>query len=95
MLCGTVLAALNFLKMLAFDMYLLKTDGLTFEIIFIVSLTLLATVIIAKLIGCSLPILANRLGFDPAVMASPFITTIVDAISLMVYFGLANSLLNL
>ena len=95
LLCGTVLAVLNFLKMLAFDYYILGTTGLTLEIIFIVSLTLLATVIIAKLIGCSLPIVANRLGFDPAVMASPFITTIVDAISLIIYFCLANAMLNI
>lgn len=58
-----------------------------------VSLTLVMTVIIAKLIGCSLPILAKRLGFDPAVMASPFITTLVDAVSLLTYFQLASWLL--
>ena len=50
-------------------------------------------VIIAKLVGCSLPILAKRIGFDPAVMASPFITTIVDVISLLVYFEIATALL--
>ena len=55
--------------------------------------TLFATVVIAKLIGCSLPILVKRLGFDPAVMVSPFITTAVDAISLFVYFQIASALL--
>jgi len=94
-LCGTVLAVLNFLKMWLLDFTILKTDGLTIEIIFIVCATLLVTVIIAKLIGCSLPIAANRLGLDPAVMASPFITTIVDAVSLLIYFCAARALLNI
>ena len=60
----------------------------------VVSLTLLVTVLCAKLVGCSLPILVKRLGFDPAVMASPFVTTIVDAISLVIYFAIAMQLLN-
>ena len=51
------------------------------------------TVVIAKFVGCTLPMLAKRLGFDPAVMASPFITTIVDALSLLVYFLFAKTLL--
>jgi magnesium transporter len=51
------------------------------------------TVIVAELIGCTLPVIAKRMGFDPAVMASPFITTIVDAVSLLLYFGIANLLL--
>ena len=55
----------------------------------VVCLTLFCTVIVAKIIGCSLPILAKKIGFDPAVMASPFITTIVDAISLFIYFNIA------
>ena len=59
----------------------------------VVALTLWLTVICAKLIGCSLPIVAKKLGFDPAVMASPFITTIVDAVSLLVYFGFAKMFL--
>ena len=59
----------------------------------VVSLTLFATVIMAKLVGSSLPILAKRIGLDPAVMASPFITTIVDAISLLIYFAIASALL--
>ena len=58
-----------------------------------VSLTLLATVVCAKLVGCSLPILVKRFGFDPAVMASPFVTTIVDAISLLIYFEIAMGIL--
>ena len=61
----------------------------------VVCLTLGVTVVIAKFVGCSLPLLAKRLGFDPAVMASPFITTIVDALSLLVYFMFSKTLLGL
>ena len=61
----------------------------------VVCLTLVCVVIIAKLVGCSLPILASRLGFDPAVMAGPFITTIVDVLSLLVYFRVAGAILHL
>ena len=60
---------------------------------FVVSLTLLVTIIASKLVGCILPVLAKRLGFDPAVMASPFITTIVDVLSLLIYFGIAFAIL--
>lgn len=55
----------------------------------VVCITLAATVLLAKVVGCTLPILAKRVGFDPAVMASPFITTIVDALALLVYFRVA------
>ena len=61
----------------------------------VVALTIFFTIIIAKLIGCTLPMLAKRLGFDPAVMASPFITTVVDALSLLVYFAIATQVLGL
>ena len=60
-----------------------------------VSMTLVCVVLIAKVVGCTLPMFAKKLGFDPAVMASPFITTIVDAMSLLFYFGIARVLLNL
>lgn len=60
-----------------------------------VCLTLIAAVAIAKMIGCTLPVLAKRVGFDPAVMASPFITTIVDALSLVIYFAIAGQVLGL
>lgn len=88
-LCGVILAVVNFVKVLVFDMWLMGTTfigGLKENII--VSLTLIATVIIAKIVGCVLPMVAEKIGLDPAVMASPFITTIVDAISLLVYFGI-------
>lgn len=88
LLCGVTLAAANFVKLM-----LLDRVGITVAIV--VCLTLVVAVLIAKLIGCTLPILAKRLGFDPAVMASPFITTIVDALSLMIYFQFASRILQL
>lgn len=87
-LAGLTLAVANFAK-------LLLIDKVTASVALVVCLTLIVTVIIAKIIGCSLPILAKKIGFDPAVMASPFITTIVDAISLIVYFQIATHLLGL
>lgn len=87
-LCGVTLAAANFVKLM-----LLDRVGLMVSLV--VCATLVVAVLIAKLIGCSLPVLAKRLGFDPAVMASPFITTIVDALSLMVYFQFASRILGL
>ncbi len=92
-LCGASLAVLNFFKMWVFDILLLKTDGLTLTVALVVSATLFFTVLIAKVVGCVLPIAAKKLGFDPAVMASPFITTIVDAISLTIYFFIAQAVL--
>ncbi len=92
-LCGASLAVLNFFKMWVFDILLLKTDGLTLMVALVVSATLFFTVLIAKVVGCVLPIAAKKLGFDPAVMASPFITTIVDAISLTIYFFIAQAVL--
>ena len=95
LLCGVCLSLLNFIKMWLFDMLILGTAGLTLKVVLVVNLTLLCTVVIAKLVGCLLPILAKKLHLDPAVMASPFITTIVDAISLIIYFAFAVSLLGL
>lgn len=86
LLCGISLAAVGFLKALFID----NADFLT---ALVVCLTLALTVFLAKLVGCTLPLLAKRLGFDPAVMASPFITTIVDALSLLVYFAVASALI--
>lgn len=94
-LCGLSLAAANFVKICLFDILLLKTSGLTLAVAGVVCATLALTVVIAKFVGCTLPILAQKLGFDPAVMASPFITTIVDAISLIVYFTIATAVLGL
>ncbi len=85
-LCGIVLAAATFIKVILID-------RASVAVSFVVALTLLVAIIVAKLVGCSLPILAKRLGFDPAVMASPFITTIIDAVTLILYFAIASSLL--
>ena len=87
-LCGLTLSLANFSKMM-----LLDRVGLSVSLV--VCLTLVVTVTIAKITGCVLPIAAKRIGFDPAVMASPFITTIVDALSLIVYFNFASMLLHL
>ncbi len=86
LLCGLTLGVANFVKLLVFD----KTGV---PVAMVVSLTLLAVVVIAKLVGCTLPMFAKKIGFDPAVMASPFITTIVDAISLLIYFEIAAAFL--
>lgn len=92
-LCGLTLAVVNFIRVLI--MNALGT-GITHEAIMVnitVCITLCITVMCAKLVGCMLPILANQLGFDPAVMASPFITTIVDAISLVLFLKIATFIL--
>ena len=88
-ICGVTLAACNFVKLLLVDRLLLGNTGVNLSVDTVVCLTLLAAVLIAKIVGCLLPLLAKRLGFDPAVMASPFITTIVDALALLAYFGIA------
>lgn len=87
-LCGITLAVANFFKMMI-------VDRVGIVVAAIVCGTLVVTIIIAKFIGCTLPILAKALRFDPAVMASPFITTIVDALSLLVYFNIAKITLNI
>ena len=76
-------------------MKLLVIDHLALSVAAVVCLTLFLVVIIAKSIGCLLPMCADKLGFDPAVMASPMITTIVDAVSLLAYFTIATELLHL
>ena len=95
--CSAVLATVNFAKMWLVDYLMLHTfdPGRQFAEIGVVCVTLFFTVIVAKLIGCVLPIIAKKIGFDPAVMASPFITTIVDAISLFIYFNIAIAVLEI
>ena len=83
------------MKILLIDRMLMHNESISVIVSGVVCLTLAVTVVIAKFVGCSLPLLAKRLGFDPAVMASPFITTIVDALSLLVYFLFAKTLLHL
>ncbi len=93
--CGLSLAIVNFAKIWIVDRSLFGNFGITFYVDLVVCLTLFVTVICAKLVGCTLPIIADSLGFDPAVMASPFITTIVDAVSLLIYFSFARMLLGI
>lgn len=95
LLCGVTLAAANFGKIMLFDRLVLGNSDITVTVALVVCLTMVVTIFIAKLVGCTLPMLAKKIGFDPAVMASPFITTIVDAISLIVYFAFASAILNL
>ena len=87
-LCGVTLALTNFVKLMLFD-------GVGLQVALVVSLTLICTVFVAKIIGCALPLAAKKIGFDPAVMASPFITTAVDAISLLMYFQIAKVFLGI
>ena len=88
LLCGLTLSIVNFGKMLLID-------RVTIPVAITVSLTVLAVVVIAKLVGGLMPVLAKRLGFDPAVMANPFITTIVDILSLLLYFFIAGRILGI
>ncbi|MCQ2512089.1 MAG: magnesium transporter [Lachnospiraceae bacterium] len=67
----------------------------TVLVVFVISLALFCSVVVAKFIGCILPMLATKIGFDPAVMSSPFITTIVDALTLLIYFNLASAILHI
>ena len=91
--CGLCLAAANFIKMMLVDRWLLHNPTVTPTVALVVCATLIGTVMVAKLVGCSLPILAEKVGFDPAVMASPFISTIVDSLSLLIYFQFASLIL--
>lgn len=86
--CGMTLAVCNFAKLMLFD----KTG---FEVAAVVSLTMALVVVLAKVVGCMLPMLVKKIGLDPAVIASPFITTVVDALSLVIYFKIATALLHI
>jgi len=92
-LCGAGLAVCNFGKMLLVDRMLMSNPDITVMVALVVSVTIVFVVLMAKTIGCILPIAAKKIGLDPAVMASPMITTIVDALSLLAYFAVANAIL--
>ena len=92
-LCGVTLAAACFCKIMLIDRLLLGNSDVTLLVAAVVCITMALTVLVAKIVGCVLPMVAKKIGFDPAVMASPFITTIVDALSLLVYFGITTVLL--
>ncbi|MBM6679801.1 magnesium transporter [Pseudoflavonifractor capillosus] len=94
-LCGVCLACANFVKMMIVDRWLMNNPAVTPVVALVVCLTLVFTVLCAKVVGCTLPMAAEKIGIDPAVMASPFITTIVDALSLLIYFFFATHLLTL
>ena len=93
-MCGACLAAATFVKIQLVDNLILHSE-VSLLVAAVVCMTLFVTVMCAKIIGCTLPLIAKKLGFDPAVMASPFITTIVDAVSLLVYFAFAKAILGL
>lgn len=88
LLCGVTMAVLNFARFMLIDRVGLAVSA-------VICLTLLVTVLAAKLVGCTLPLIAKKIGLDPAVMASPFITTIVDALSLFIYFRTASAVLGI
>lgn len=88
-LCGMTLAAVGFVKILLVDNMIFKMN-VSYTEAFVICVTIMITVIFAKIVGCVLPMFAKRIGLDPAVMASPFITTIVDAISLSIFFIFAT-----
>ena len=94
-LCGISLSIVAFGKIMLVDHLLMHNDDITAVVAFVICAALALTVVIAKLVGCTLPLLAKKVGFDPAVMASPFITTIVDALSLMIYMNLASLVLGI
>ena len=92
-LVAVALGAAAFLKLSFVDRFLMQNPAITFNVAFVVSLSLAAVVVTAKLVGASLPLIAKKIGLDPAVMASPVITTLVDVLSLVLYFFVAKSFL--
>ena len=85
-LCGVSLGVVCLFK----SVYI---DGTNWETAFVVSITLAIAVLVAKAVGCCFPLLIKKIGFDPAVVASPFITTVVDALALLLYFAVANAMI--
>lgn len=88
LVCGIALAIVNFIKLMIFD-------DIGWKVALVVSITMISAVVFAKVVGSILPVIAKKIGFDPAVMSSPFISTIVDAVTLIIYFSIAASVLNL
>ena len=93
--CGLLLAGGNFIKLLVVDRWLMHNSEVTVMVAVVICLTLVCTVFCAKVVGCLLPLLAEKIGLDPAVMAAPFISTIVDVLSLVIYFAFATALLGI
>ncbi len=94
-LCGLTLAAVNFFKMLLLDGMLLRNDNVTVAVAATVSLSIVFIVMFAKLVGSLLPIGAEKIGLDPAVMANPLISTLTDAVSLLIYIFIAKLILHI
>ena len=96
-ICGLALSVINFAKLYLIDYLMLNNFDAMVAIseMLVVCVTLFLVVVVAKFIGCTLPIIAKRLGFDPAVMASPLVTTILDTFSLLIYFTIAALILNI
>ena len=95
MLCGVTLAICNFVKLLVVDRMLLHNSGVTIPVAATICVTMIFTVFCAKTVGCLLPLLAERIHLDPAVMASPFISTVVDVVTLVLYFQVARVILGI
>jgi len=95
LLCGIVLGVAAVGKVMLVDNFLMKNPEVTIFVALVVGITLFATIVSAKIIGCALPLLAKKIGLDPAVMASPLITTLIDTVSLLVYFYFATVILNI
>ena len=93
--CGALLSGCNFVKLMLVDRLLLGNTAVTVPVAAVICLTLVCTVFCAKVVGSLLPLLSDKVGLDPAVVAGPFITTIVDVVSLLIYFSFATVLLGL
>ena len=94
-LCGATLFAATVMKLLLIDRLLLKNDTVSFTVALTVGLTIFAATVCSKVIASVLPQLAKKAGADPAVLSSPLITTVVDALSLLIYFGMATLILHI
>ena len=94
-ICGITLAAVNFVKMLLLDGMLLHNDSVTIAVAATVSVSIVFIVMFAKVVGSMLPIIAEKVGVDPAVMANPLISTVTDAVSLLIYINVATLILHI
>ena len=91
--CGVTLGAVAFLKVLFIDRWVMQNPAVTTSVALAVAISIAVTIIVSKLVGSMLPLIAKKLGFDPSVMASPFITTLVDVLALLLYFAVSYLLL--
>lgn len=94
-ICGITLAAVNFVKMLLLDGMLLHNDSVTIAVAATVSVSIVFIVMFAKVVGSMLPIIAEKVGVDPAVMANPLISTVTDAVSLLIYINVSKLILHI